>query len=136
VIVYAGAATAYKAKLQHTITESFTKAEFIATIYTAKAVKHLCSILNDLGLLSPKATVIYKDNRAAIGMTNKSKPTARSCHIDIQHFAIQESRNHGKIEMQYTPSIINPAEHETKALSWILHSHHLHKTMGHYGPFN
>jgi len=99
VTVNAGAAIAYKAKMQPTVTTSSTEAEFIAAVYTAKAVKHLHSVLNDLGLLSPKATVIYEDNKAAINMINESKPTARSCHIDVQHFAIQEWRNCGEIEM-------------------------------------
>jgi len=99
VIVYGGAAIAYKSKLQSTVTTSSTEAEFIAAVYTAKAVKHLHSVLNDLGLLSPKATIIYEDNKAAINMINKSKPMARSRHIDVQHFAIQEWRNRGEIEM-------------------------------------
>jgi len=90
VFVYAGAAIAYKAKLQSTIATSSTEAEFIAAAYTAKAAKHLCSVLNDLGLLSPKATVIYKDNKAATDMM--SKATSRSHQIDVQHFAIQEWR--------------------------------------------
>jgi len=41
VIVFGGASVAYKAKLQATIATSSTKAEFIAAVYTAKAVKHL-----------------------------------------------------------------------------------------------
>jgi len=41
VIVYAGAAVAYKAKMQPTVATSSTEVEFIAVIYTAKAVKHL-----------------------------------------------------------------------------------------------
>ena len=69
-------------------------------------------------------------------MINDSKPTTRSHHIDVQHFAIQEWRDCGEIEMHHIPSIINPADDKTKALSWVLHSHHLHQTMGHYGPPN
>jgi len=90
VIVYAGAAVAYKAKMQPTVATSFIKAEFIADVYTAKAVKHLQSVLSDLGLLPPKPLIIYEDNKAAIDMINDLKPTTWSCHIDVQHFAIQE----------------------------------------------
>jgi len=89
VIIYAGAAVAYKAKMQSTVATSSTEAEFIAAIYAAKVVKHLRSILSDLHLL-PKPTIIYENNKAAINMINDSKPTARSWHIDVQHFAIQE----------------------------------------------
>jgi len=40
IIVYAGAAIAYKAKLQPTVTTSSTEAEFIAAVYTVKTVIH------------------------------------------------------------------------------------------------
>ena len=136
VIVFGGAAIAYKAKLQSTVATSSTEAEFIAAVYTAKAVKLFCSVLSDLGLAPSKPTIIYEDNKAAINMINESKPTARSRHIDIQHFAIQEWRDHGEIEMRHIPGVINPADDETKALSWILHSRHSRRAMGHYGPSN
>jgi len=71
VIVYGGVAIAYKSKLQPTVATSFTEAEFTAAVYTAKAVKHLHSVLNDLGLLSPKASIICKDNKAVIDMINE-----------------------------------------------------------------
>ncbi len=78
IIVYGGAAVAYKAKFQTTVATSSTEAEFIAAVNTAKAVKHLCSVLSDLGLLSSNPSTIYEDNKAAIDMINDSKPTARS----------------------------------------------------------
>jgi len=90
IVIYAGAAVAYKAKMQSMVATSSTEAEFIATVYAAKAVKHLQSVLNDLHLLPPKPTTIYEDNKAAIDMINDLKPTAHLQHIDVQHFAIQE----------------------------------------------
>jgi len=47
VIIYAGAAIAYKAKLQTTVATSLTEAEFIAAVFTTKVVKHLHSICFD-----------------------------------------------------------------------------------------
>jgi len=134
VIVYAGAAVAYKSKMQSTVATSSTEAEFIAAVYTAKAVKHLHSVLMDLQLSPSRATIIYEDNKAAIEMINDSKPTTRSRHIDVQHFAIQEWRDRSDIEMRHILGILNPADDETKALSWMLHSRHSRRTMGHYGP--
>jgi len=75
VIAYGGAAIAYKAKMQPTVATSSTEAEFIAAVYTAKAVKHLRSVLQDLHLLPSKPTIIYEDNKAAIDMINDSKLT-------------------------------------------------------------
>jgi len=136
IIIFAGAAIAYKAKMQSTIATSSTEAEFIAAVYAAKVVKHLRSVLNDLQLLPPKPTIIYEDNKATIDMINHSKPTARSHHIDVQHFAIQEWRNRGEIKMHHIPGILNPADDETKSLTWTLHSRHSRCAMGYYGPLN
>ncbi len=101
IIAYAGAAITYKAKLQPTVATSSTKAEFIAALYTAKAIKHIHSVLSDLGLLPLKPTIIYKDNKVAIDMVNHSKLTTIFHHMDIQHFAIQEWQNLGEVEMQH-----------------------------------
>jgi len=119
-----------------TIATSSTEAKFIAAVYTAKAIKLFHSVLSDLGLTPSKPTIIYEDNKAAIDMINESKPMARSRHIDVQHFAIQEWQDRGEIEMWHIPGVINPADDETKALSWILHSWHSRHAMGHYGPSN
>ncbi len=67
-------------------------------------------------------------------MINDSKPTACSRHIDVQHFAIQEWRDRGEIEMCHIPGILNPADDKTKSLTWTLHSQHSCRSMGHYGP--
>jgi len=122
--------------MQSTIATSSTEAEFIAAVYAAKAVKHLRSVLNDLQLLPSKPTIIYEDNKAAINMINDSKPTAHSCHIDVQHFAIQEWRDCREIEMHHILGILNPADDKTKSLTWTLHSHHSCRMMGYYGPLN
>jgi len=133
IIVYAGTAIAYKAKMQPTIATSLTEAEFIA-VYAAKAIKHLHSVLHDLGLPQLKSTVIYEDNKAAIDMINNSKHTTELHHIDVQHFAIQEWQSQGGIEMCHIPGILNLVDDKTKALSRMLHSCHSCHAMGHYGP--
>jgi len=69
-------------------------------------------------------------------MINDFKLTAHSHHIDVQHFAIQEWHDWGEIEMHHIPSILNPADDETKSLMWTLHSHHSCHAMGFYGPPN
>jgi len=131
---FRGAAMAY-AKLQATVTASSTKVELIAAVYTAKAVKHLYSVLSDFNLLLTKPSIIYEYNKATINMINKSKPTAWSQHIDVQHFAIQEWQDWGEIKKKHIPRIINPVDDETKALCWVLHSWHSWHAMGHYGPW-
>ena len=69
-----------------------------------------------------------------IAMINKRQPTARSRHVDFQHFAIQEWRQRGDIVMHHLPGVTtNNSDQLTKALRWTLHSRHAHRSMGHYG---
>jgi hypothetical protein len=134
VFCLAGAAVAYKSKLQATVATSSTEAEFIAAVSAAKTAKYLRSVLSDLGFPQAGPTVLYEDNQAAIAMINENKPTPRSRHIDVQHFAIQEWRSQGHIKLVYIPTSINVADQSTKALGWTLHSRHARRAMGHYAP--
>jgi len=91
-------------------------------------------VLQQISFAQPKPTLLFEDNISAIRMINAMKPTKRSCHIDIQYFAIQDWCRQGHLELRHIPDIINPAEDLTKALDWVLHSHHARHFMGHFGP--
>lgn len=131
--VLCGGPIAYKSKVQSTVSTSSTEAEFIAAVQAAKIAKYLRSILLELGYEQSDPTVLYEDNQAAILMVNASRPTPRSRHIDIQHFAIQEWKSNGEIILCHIPGIINPADALTKALGTTLHFRHVRRLMGHYG---
>ena len=88
-----------------------------------------------LGFVQDKPTPLYVDNQAAIAMINERRPTPRSRHIDIQHFAIQEWRAAREIEMHHIPGVINPSDQATKALGWTLLLRHVRRSMGHHRPF-
>jgi hypothetical protein len=133
VFCLAGGAIAYKSKLQATVATSSTEAEFIAAVHAGKIAKYLRSVLQEFGFPQDAPTPIYEDNMAAIAMINERKPTPRSRHIDIQHFAIQEWQQRGIIVMHHIAGVINVADQATKALSWTLHSRHARRAMGHYG---
>ena len=128
-----GGPIAYKSKVQSTVSTSSTEAEFIAAVQAAKIAKYLRSILLELDYEQPGPTILYEDNQAAILMINSSRPTPRSRHIDIQHFAIQEWKANGDIILCHIPGIINPADALTKALGTTLHFRHVRRLMGHYG---
>jgi hypothetical protein len=90
VFMFCGGPIAYKSKIQSTVSTSSTETEFIAAVHAAKIAKYLQSILSELGYPQSEHTMLYEDNAAAILMVNASRPTPRSRHIDIQHFAIQK----------------------------------------------
>ena len=53
---------------------------------------------------------------------NACVPTGRTCHIDVQHFAIQDWNGDGSIEILHTPGGINAPDDLTKPLGWVLHA--------------
>jgi len=68
---YAGAAIAYKSKLQTVIATSSTEAKIIAAVHTAKTARYQCSILKDLRFAQEHPMVLCEDNQAAITMINQ-----------------------------------------------------------------
>jgi hypothetical protein len=72
-----------------------TESKLIAAVTAAaKMAKYLHSVLAELGFPQDGPTPLYEDNMAAIAMINENHPTPCACHVDIQHFAIQEWHQH------------------------------------------
>jgi len=92
---------------------SSTEAEFLAAVLAAKYSLPSCDHEGTwFAQLGP--TPIYEDNESCIKMINARIPTARSRHIDIQHFAIQDWKDAGDIVMRHIPGIISPPDDLTK----------------------
>ena len=131
-ILYCGAAIAYKSRLQSLVATSSTEAEFYAAVFCAKLVKYFRYILQDLAALPDGPSPLHIDNEAALNIVNEYRPTPRARHVDIQHFAIQEWRAAGDIIMRHLPGIMNSSDALTKAVTTILHHRHTRRAMGHY----
>ena len=133
VLMFCGGPLAYKSKIQSTVFTSSTEAEFLAAVDAAKIAKYLRSILAELGYPQHDPTCLYEDNAAAILMINASRPTPRSRHIDIQHFAMQEWKAKGDIILEHIPGMDNSVDSLTKSLGTTLHHRHVRRLMGHFG---
>ena len=130
--MFCGAAIAWKSHLQSLAVTSSTEAEFCAAVLCAKLVKHFQCILQELGALAAGPSSLFIDNEAALNMVNERRPTPRACHVEIQHFPIQEWRAKGDIVMKHLPGVINPSDDLTKILAVILHTCHARRAMGHF----
>jgi len=129
---YCGSAIVYRSKTQSIIALSSTEAELIAAVEAAKVARFLRSMLKELGFHQKKPTVIYEDNQSTIHVVNSRAPTARTRHIDIRYFAIQDWKEQGDIVLKHIPGKINPADDFTKPLGRLLHGRHARRIMGHY----
>ena len=122
----------YRCKTQSITAISSAEAEFIAAVTAAKHAKCLRPIMTQLGFAPKGSMVLHCDNQSAINMVNACVPTEHSCHIDIQHFPIQDWKDSGDIVMKFINGVTNPSDDLTKPLGWVLHEHNAHRIMGHF----
>ena len=88
IMMLAGAAVFYRTRLQPTIAQSSTEAEFTNMADAGKAALYLRWILEELGILQPTPTPIIADNHGAVRMANAHQPTRRTRHVEMKHFVI------------------------------------------------
>jgi hypothetical protein len=88
------------------------------SIATAIAeAKHLRALLDELGCVQKKPTVIFEDNQGCIFMTKNDMFSKRTKHIDVKwHFA-QEAVADGTIAVKYVHTSKMPADCLTKPLA-------------------
>ena len=125
--MFCGGPIANKSKIQSTVSTSLIEAEFLAAFHAVKIANYIRSLLAQLRYIQHEPSRLIKDNVAAILMVNASRPTPRSRHIAIQHFAIQEWKANREIVLEHIPGIINSAELLTKSLGTQLHHRHVRR---------
>lgn len=130
----AGGTIAYKTKLQATVAQSSTEAEFMGACDFGKMMLYIRSILWDLGIPQHSASFLYEDNDACTAMAMAQKPTPRTRHMDIKFYALCEWVERDLIRLERIDTTINPADHFTKILSPILFRRHTDYIMGKVPP--
>ena len=133
-LCFAGAPVVYRARFQATISQSSTEAEFIAAVEAGKLALYLRSILNDLGINQNDATPLYEDNAAAIAMANASRPTRRTRHMEIKHFALLDWVATDQLILMAISTHDNPADGLTKSLGPHLFARHSTTMLGKRKP--
>ena len=130
----AGGAIHYKTKYQDIVAQSTSEAEFIAAAETGKQILYNRSILDAIGLPQEQATTLYQDNQGALMMANAQKPTKRSKHMDIRHFALQDWVNCDLLTLRRITTAENYSDCMTKPLPRNLLYRHLDYIQGRIVP--
>ncbi len=112
----AGGTIAYKTKLQPTVAQSSTEAEFMGASDFGKILLYVRSILWDLGIPQHAASVLYEDNDACTAMAMAQKPTSRTRHMDIKYHVICEWVEQDLLTLKRIDTTINMADLFTKSL--------------------
>ena len=91
-------------------------------------------MLDDLGIPQNSATQIHEDNDAAIAMANAQRPTRRTRHMEIRHFALIDWVETDQIILSHISTHDNPADGLTKALGPQLFLRHCATLLGKRKP--
>ena len=130
----AGGTVAYKTKLQPTIAQSSTEAEFMGASDFGKILLYVRSVLWDLGVPQQAASVLYEDNDACTSMAMAQKPTPRTRHMDIKYQVICEWVERDLLHLKRIDTSINLADLFTKQLGTTLFYRHTDFVLGHVPP--
>jgi hypothetical protein len=130
----AGAAIAWKCRVQPTVSLSSTEAEFLAASDAGRMALYLRSILDELSVSQQFATVIYEDNRGALLMASAAQPTKQSRHIDIREYALLDWVERDLISLEDVASGLNASDILTKQTGPLLFARHVDNLTGRLPP--
>ena len=133
-LMLGNATVIYKTIHQKAIALSSTEAEFYALSEAGKLTLYLRSILDELRIPQQHATVLYEDNQGCLFMTASGKPTKRTRHVDIRHFAILDWVEHDILNIKKISTSDNTADCLTKPTGRTLFYRHTDTMLGRRAP--
>jgi hypothetical protein len=128
----AGGTSAYKSKIQPTVAQLSTEAEFIGISDFGRLILFKRSVLWDVGVSHAAASILYEDNNACIAMVMVQKPILRMCHMDIKFHALVEWVKHDVLCLECIDTSLNMGNHFTKQLGHTLFHNHVNYILGKY----
>ncbi len=129
VFLLAGGPISWSSKLQSTVSQSSTEAEYVASAEAAKEAIWLCCLMKDLKQDVTSPTMLFIDNCGAQLLAKNPVNHCKTKHIDVQHHFIQECMEDGSINLCSVPSTDNVADICTKPLGKVKFSF-LHSMLG------
>ena len=130
----AGAAIAWKCRVQPTVSLSSTEAEFLAASDAGKMALYLRSILDELDIPQRFATVRYEDTRGALLMASAAQPTIQSRHIEIRTYALLDWVERDLVSLEDVASGLNSSDILTKQTGPLLFARHVDNLSGRLPP--
>ena len=133
-LMLGNATVIYKTLHQKSIALSSTEAEFYALSEAGKLTLYLRSILNELDIPQYEATVLYEDNQGCLHMAASGKPTKRTRHVDIRHFALLDWVEQDILNIQKIHTNDNAADCLTKPTGKNVFYRHTDTILGRRTP--
>jgi hypothetical protein len=134
VFMIAGGAIYYRTRLQPTIAQSSTEAEFCNMVDAGKAALYLRSILDEIGIEQILPTEILADNKGARQLSNARQPTRRTRHVDMKQFVILQWTEEERIDYSEVSTHNNFSDSLTKPTGRVKFYEHNDIMMGRRRP--
>ena len=112
-----GGPVTWATRVQKSVANSVTEAEYVALSETAKEAVWIRRFLDEVGYPSSSPTSIKSDNQGAIAITKNPEFHQRTKHIDVRYHFVREQQSSGQIKVGYTPTTEQPADMLTKSLT-------------------
>ena len=116
VFLLSSGAVSWLSKKQPIVTLSTTEAEFVAAAGCASQVVWMRRVLDQLGHLQGRSTIVMCDNSSTIKLSKNPVMHGRSKHIDVRFHFLRELANDGVIELLHCGSEDQIADVMTKPL--------------------
>jgi hypothetical protein len=106
----------WSSKKQNMVALSTTESEYVAVSLAAQEIIWLRYLLIECGVTGNAATKLYCDNTAAIALSENSKISQRTKHINVRYHFIRDCVKAGTIEVKWVSTQRQPADLLTKPL--------------------
>ena len=106
------------------VTLSSTESEYVAVCEATRELKHFNYLLESIGFVVDKPSIIYEDNKSCITMLHSEFLNHNTTkHVNPKFNFVREDIAEGNIEITYMPSEEQVADLLTKALSSKQHEY-------------
>lgn len=126
----AGAAVAWKSRVQPLVALSSTEAEIIAVDDATRELRYLEKILADFGIAAPRPTPIGQDNLSTCRLVGSTRWNPRSKHLALRYHSTGDLQRAGVLQVKYLPTDAMPSDALTKALARAPHQRHTKVLLG------
>jgi hypothetical protein len=117
VFILNGGAVTWQSKLQPTVANSTTEAEYMAAGQAVREALWLRKLMQDLCISDGKPVRLLGDNQAALKLIKNPMSTQRSKHIDVTHHFVRERVARKEAMFEYCQTAHMVADCLTKAVN-------------------
>ena len=116
VVTLSGSPVSWASRLQRSVAQSTTEAEYVAIADCVKDILWYKQLLSEFRIEIESPIKIMSDNQGAIKLTKNSIFHKRTKHIDVRFHFIRDHQEKGEIKISYIPTDKQPADMLTKCL--------------------